>query len=455
MLEVFEIVNSVSNSKTYVLYAKGFDKAWLIDMGDLEPVLLFLRERNLTVAGVFLTHGHFDHFYGLQSLVEHYPDCKVYATAYTKQAITSEKLNLSTKCEKPIRYEGDNIFVVQEGVEIVLFEGEPPIHIYEVPGHDPGCMAMIVGDYIFTGDAYIPNLGVKDFVPYANKEQAKQSMERILKLAEGKTVFAGHYVISVYELLWRTTLQVVVTKDEEAQRIKNWGSGFLFNYKENSFFITADHVAHLDDFEMGQRLGKDDFVWAINNKNNPKELSTLLTPIKGIFSFDLFDLNDVLPEIPILEDIAFSIVTGKIEVPFYTHELIDRDGNVIVPAGKEKLYIKEESVTEMDFSDYYIVGSCVKWNIEGIRLDYLNVVHEDLAFKEVNADGYYVLKYPEPVIKEYWQGVSGAPVFNQLGRLVGMLIEVNEIDDTVVVVPMKKIMHFIDYAIQYEETLNR
>jgi glyoxylase-like metal-dependent hydrolase (beta-lactamase superfamily II) len=55
-------------------------------------------------------------------------------------------------------------------------------------------MAMIVGDNIFTGDAYIPGLGVKDFVPYADKEQAKQSMERILQLAEGKTIFAGHKV---------------------------------------------------------------------------------------------------------------------------------------------------------------------------------------------------------------------------------------------------------------------
>ena len=194
MVEVFGIVNSILNSKTYILHTKGCNKVWLIDIGDIEPVFQFLEERKLTVAGVFLTHGHFDHFYGLQSLVEHHPDCKIYTTAYTKQAIASVELNLSTKCEKPIRYEGDNVFVVQEGDEIVLFKGEPSIHVYEVPGHNPGCMAMIVGDYIFTGDAYIPGLGVKDFVPYANKEQARQSMERILKLAEGKTIIAGHKV---------------------------------------------------------------------------------------------------------------------------------------------------------------------------------------------------------------------------------------------------------------------
>lgn len=193
-LEVYSIVNSILSSKTYILYKKGCKNAWLVDIGDVEPVLSFLQENKLEVKGIFLTHGHYDHFYGLQSLVESFPDSKVYATAYTKQAIASEELNLSTKCEKPIIYQGDNIFVVKEGNEFTLFEDEPPLHIYEVPGHNPGCMAMVVGDYIFTGDAYIPGLGVKDFVPYADKEKAKQSMERALKLSEGKMVFAGHYV---------------------------------------------------------------------------------------------------------------------------------------------------------------------------------------------------------------------------------------------------------------------
>ena len=101
---------------------------------------------------------------------------------------------MSCKLEKPIKYQGENVVSVSEGDEFILFDGEPPLQIYEVPGHNPGCMAMIVDDYIFTGDAYIPGLGVKDFVPYADKEQAKSSLERIMKLAEGKTIYAGHQV---------------------------------------------------------------------------------------------------------------------------------------------------------------------------------------------------------------------------------------------------------------------
>lgn len=194
MIKIHNFVNSVLNSKTYVLYCDESRNAWVADIGDVEPVLHFLEDNKLSVVGVFLTHGHYDHFYGLQALIDYFPACKVYATEYTKQAIASEELNLSFKSDKPITYHGNNVFVVKEGDEFALFNGDPLLHIYEVPGHNPGCIAMVIGDYIFTGDAYIPGLGVKDFVPFANKEQAKRSMERILKMSEGKTIFAGHQV---------------------------------------------------------------------------------------------------------------------------------------------------------------------------------------------------------------------------------------------------------------------
>ena len=60
--------------------------------------------------------------------------------------------------------------------------------------HNPGCLTMVMGDMIFTGDAYIPGIGANTRVPRSNKEQAKQSLERIMELAKGKKVFPGHLV---------------------------------------------------------------------------------------------------------------------------------------------------------------------------------------------------------------------------------------------------------------------
>lgn len=194
MLQVKEFVNSIFTSKTYILSKDGEEKAWLVDIGDLLPVVDYLEEHKLTVAGVFITHGHFDHIYGLPSLIEHYPTCKVYTTEFGKKSLVSDKLNMSKYHETPITYEGNNVVVVHEGEELNLFNGEPPIKFYETPGHNPGCLTMALDNMIFTGDAYIPGVGANTQLPHANKAQAQRSLEKILSLAEGKTIYSGHKV---------------------------------------------------------------------------------------------------------------------------------------------------------------------------------------------------------------------------------------------------------------------
>lgn len=61
------------------------------------------------------------------------------------------------------------------------------MRFYELIGHTPGCLTMVMGNMIFTGDAYILGVGANTQLPHANKEQAKLSMESILKLSIGKT----------------------------------------------------------------------------------------------------------------------------------------------------------------------------------------------------------------------------------------------------------------------------
>lgn len=194
MIEICDITNSIFTSKTYILSKQGEDKAWLVDIGDIEPVLSYLDERHLSVEGVFITHAHFDHIYGLEALVNRYPNCRVYCTDYAKLGLASEKLNMSRYHGTPINYNHDNVVVVKDGNTMILFEGEPSMIFYETPGHNPGCLTMVMGDKIFTGDAYIPEFGVNTRLPRADKEQAKVSLERIIKLAEGKTVLSGHQI---------------------------------------------------------------------------------------------------------------------------------------------------------------------------------------------------------------------------------------------------------------------
>lgn len=194
MLSVDYFTNRVFNSRTYILSKEGSDEVWLVDCGDFDRI----QERigNKSVKGVLLTHAHSDHIYGLEALMDCYPEAKVYTNQAGVEALKSPKLNISRyhleypdiSIDKP-----EKVRVVGEGDSIVVLGEEAKV--YETPGHDPSCITYIIEDKAFTGDAYIP--GVKVFVGFrrSNRKQAAESVERILQLTTNYLIMPGHTVV--------------------------------------------------------------------------------------------------------------------------------------------------------------------------------------------------------------------------------------------------------------------
>lgn len=68
-IKIHQIVNSVFTSNTFVL-SNEQGLAYLVDIGDFKSILqLGIKE----IKGVFLTHVHYDHIYGLRELLDRYP----------------------------------------------------------------------------------------------------------------------------------------------------------------------------------------------------------------------------------------------------------------------------------------------------------------------------------------------------------------------------------------------
>ena len=59
---IHRIINSVFTSNTYILTSEG-QSAFLIDIGDVQPVKELLDNDGKVVKAVFLTHTHYDHIY--------------------------------------------------------------------------------------------------------------------------------------------------------------------------------------------------------------------------------------------------------------------------------------------------------------------------------------------------------------------------------------------------------
>ena len=189
MLQVERIVNSFYDSITWLLSDEGSNRVWLVDCGDVSPIINKVEGK--IIAGVLLTHAHYDHIYGLPKLLVQFPECKIYTNSFGKEALASAKKNLSRYHENPIEVNESFVSEVIEGSEVELF---PNIvaSVFETPGHNPSCLCFGVGDNFFTGDAYIPGIKVVTNLPDGDKQQGKESLERIQSLIQNKTVCAGH-----------------------------------------------------------------------------------------------------------------------------------------------------------------------------------------------------------------------------------------------------------------------
>ena len=190
-MKVKRLANSTFNSNTYILSSDGSKIFWLIDIGDVKQIIEYLPP-NAKVSGVFLTHTHFDHIYGINELLEHYPNCIVYTSAFGGEALYSEKLNFSKYHETPFIFSGKNIHIVHEGRNIKLFS-DNCLSVFATPGHDPGCLTYKVSNHLFTGDSYIPGLKTVTSFPGSDKKLADSSLKRILAMIdEGTVVCPGH-----------------------------------------------------------------------------------------------------------------------------------------------------------------------------------------------------------------------------------------------------------------------
>lgn len=196
MLQVSHVINEVLASRTYILSMEGVPHFWLVDCGDVQPLLeriVAIGGERFVVKGVLLTHVHYDHIYGLPLMTKLFPSLRVYTNKAGCEALSNERLNMSKYHCDPVCYEGPNVVVCGEGAEIELFEGVSA-KVYEVPGHNPSCLCFEVGKYLFSGDAWIPGMKVVTTLPGADKQLASLSQDRIQALAQGKVVCPGHKV---------------------------------------------------------------------------------------------------------------------------------------------------------------------------------------------------------------------------------------------------------------------
>ncbi len=191
-LSLVRFTNTIYSSNTYLIHSEGSEDAWLIDCGDTEPILTYLFQRSLNLRGVFLTHVHYDHIYGLPILSQRISTCTVYTSETGVINLRDPKYNFSKYHGASFSYPTDGVHVLKDQEKIDLLNGYE-LQSYSTPGHDWSCLTFRIDDFLFTGDAFIPGIKTVTTFPKSNKKQAEDSLNVINKLISEQTIICpGH-----------------------------------------------------------------------------------------------------------------------------------------------------------------------------------------------------------------------------------------------------------------------
>ena len=194
MLEVTGFVNSRFGSNTFILSHPKYDGVWVVDPGDTEPVLEWLQNHQKTsVTGILLTHSHFDHIYGMNEIVSHFPECVVYiANEYGLDALHNPKINGSKYTEEgPIEI-AENAKVEYYCDTMQLWDGVV-MKTINTPGHSDDSQCLLVDGRLFTGDTLIKDVRTVTKLKGGSVEKLEKSMKIIAALkGHNLRVMPGH-----------------------------------------------------------------------------------------------------------------------------------------------------------------------------------------------------------------------------------------------------------------------
>lgn len=185
-------INTVFHSISYVILDTETRKCWIVDVGDFEIINQIIEGYDLQ--GVFLTHIHYDHIYGLDKLHRIYPHVPIYTNKYGEDGLKNCYENLSFYHDEPFSFCSPDILQIVGDNDIIEGQSGYVFKALFTPGHHSSSISWIVDKYIFTGDSYIPGVKVVTKLTGGNEEEALKSIKSILNYAATRHICPGHSV---------------------------------------------------------------------------------------------------------------------------------------------------------------------------------------------------------------------------------------------------------------------
>lgn len=200
-IKIGRMVLGVCSTNCYFLYRVGAPEVIVVDPADYGEKIASALERNgFQVAGILITHGHFDHILGCAELKalsneaakeDGRDEVKVYACEAEKELMKSTRNNLSASMGTSCSLEAD--VYVKDGEEINL--AGMTCKVIETPGHTEGgcCYYFEEAGILVSGDTlFQESVGRTDFPTGSMSTLVRSIKEKLFVLPEDTVVYPGH-----------------------------------------------------------------------------------------------------------------------------------------------------------------------------------------------------------------------------------------------------------------------
>ena len=184
-MEIYTIEVGMNLTNSYIVNDKKF--SFLIDPGDDgERILSLIKDKELDIKSIVLTHGHFDHIGAVEFLKK---ELKVELCIHKDDNIylADKKKNLSY-------FKGIEISL--ETADILLKEGDNigGFRVLSTPGHTPGGISLYNQEegILFSGDLIFRNAYGRTDLPGGDQNILFSSLEKIIQLPAETLVYPGH-----------------------------------------------------------------------------------------------------------------------------------------------------------------------------------------------------------------------------------------------------------------------